>query len=360
MGARIAINRRWVAVGMIVGLCALGLAGSVAVRVSAGGCRASARCDTCSLRERHRQCVGCRRFRYECPGQRGGTDRIRGTKSAGVGGRHHPERPRSGGDCENNDLDNPLANTVVHRPQRADAGYDHDQSGPGCRPTPVAGVRTGYQPGWAVRLHDYRLRFGSAGRGPSQPWHACRDIPAARSTTRVGLRHAGGEPEWSDGLPRRVVRLRRDRAEVLAIPLAAGGTSGKWAPGGAGTVNAIAVTPDGSQLYAAGTFGTEAIGTVPSSGGVFPSAQVSTRVTDGRSVAITPDGVEVYVGGTGLGLATFAVVPVSQPQPAGTTVPVPVEAERSGISGLAIMPDSSEVIADDGRSGADRPAAGSH
>lgn len=124
--------------------------------------------------------------------------------------------------------------------------------------------------------------------------------------------------------------------QVAAISTSPGGLTGTWTGSTAGApVTSLVVTPDGSQLYAAGSFGV-----VPLSPSVKPGALIA--APGATAIAITPDGSVAFVanGGGPPGLASFRVTVWSQlPQPTPTPFKaVPAEAERSGFTDLAVTP----------------------
>ncbi len=92
------------------------------------------------------------------------------------------------------------------------------------------------------------------------------------------------------------------RNHLAAFSTSTGALSGSWVPNAGNTVNSIAVSPDGSDVYVGGSFGkldnvarTDAGEVTGSTGALLPWApQVNGTVT---SVAVAPDDSRVLVGG---------------------------------------------------------------
>ncbi len=218
---------------------------------------------------------------------------------------------------------------------------------PGFSPAPVAGVGTGHQPQRAVRLYHPQLRLGSPGRGPGQPGHPRRTFLPSSQTSKSRT-----SPPWpsalmveppSSGVGR--IAAAAVRASSPSLPPAADRRgSGRARP--ALKARRAASTPsrsrpDGSELYAVGSFGSEAVGTVPASQRNPPGRGGHHRCRRGAVGGHHPGRHRGSMSGAwAIGLSTFPVIAVGNAQPTGTRVTVPAEAERSGISGLAIIPDS--------------------
>ena len=348
-GARVAINRRWVAVGMIVGLCALGVAGAVEVRVSPAVAAPSGVTPVAYVGTSGGTGIGA--FRTNALSTEAGL--------IGFGGPNPPVVSAVAITPSDSAVVAIAGTTMAITPLPAPSYIAPSQSAPVTvtinqvpgvtqPPSPASGLAISSDGKFAYTIIGFdsdpsvvaRVDLGT---------HAVTFLPFGQSqgsdfdTLAVS---PDGQALFLGGS----IACDGTCAGVVAIPAAGGAPSGQWVgptcpESTVNCVNAIAVTPDGSELYAVGSFGTEAIGTVPASGRVLTGAAVTSDVADAQAVAITPDGQRVYVGGRGIGLSTFPVTAVGNAQPTGTRVVVPDEAERSGISALAILPDSSEVIA---------------